>query len=177
MGEFFLVKEDRKEVEFNIVSPPKLEFADGCGNIASNFDHKLQDQDHQHQHEDDKKEEEYESSVSSCSELKKPLLGHSDLQVEDDDNGFRIPTSLVDDDDNGFRTPTSLDSKLPVITKCPPAPKKSKPQTSNKRKASSPIVRRSLLLDLSKEVESMFPPKIQQDLGQKIKKARRDNTE
>lgn len=34
-------------------------------------------------------------------------------------------SSTEDDDDNdGFRTPTSLEHKIPVPTQCPPAPKK-----------------------------------------------------
>ncbi|MCD9646301.1 hypothetical protein HAX54_036032 [Datura stramonium] len=42
---------------------------------------------------------------------------------------------LPEDDDDGFKTPTSLESKIPILTTCPPAPK---PKCSgNKRKASS----------------------------------------
>lgn len=84
-------------------------------------------------------------------------------------------SSSDDDDDDGFRTPTSLDHKIPVITHCPTPPRKIIP--SRKRKLVSPrILRpRKLLLDLSEEVDSMFPQALQQDIGRKIKKARRDD--
>ncbi|XP_043698543.1 cyclin-dependent protein kinase inhibitor SMR3-like [Telopea speciosissima] len=81
------------------------------------------------------------------------------------------------DDDDGFRTPTSLDHRIPAIQQCPPAPRK--PKSSPKRKASSSSsssssTRRQLfLLDLSQEIESLFPPALLADLGRKIKKIRR----
>ncbi|KAK7279511.1 hypothetical protein RJT34_24564 [Clitoria ternatea] len=40
----------------------------------------------------------------------------------------------VSDDDESYRTPTSKASKIPAILTCPPAPKKSKPFGSCKRK-------------------------------------------
>ncbi|KAI5682353.1 hypothetical protein M9H77_03581 [Catharanthus roseus] len=111
--------------------------------------------------DDDKKLEENrtETSVSSAESQgeKRYLLGESE----------------VADDDDGFATPTNSDHKIPVITQCPPAPKKIRP--SAKRKASSPDrIRRNLQIDLSREVESMFHPTVQDDLGRKIKKARRE---
>ncbi|EXC30996.1 hypothetical protein L484_021296 [Morus notabilis] len=85
-------------------------------------------------------------------------LRESDVKVEDDE-------------DDGFKTPTSLDHKIPVIQQCPSAPRK--PKVSFKRKAAPPssrTARRSLQLNFSEQIESMFP-----DLQclHKSKKARR----
>ncbi|PSR98277.1 Cyclin-dependent protein kinase [Actinidia chinensis var. chinensis] len=74
-------------------------------------------------------------------------------------------------DDDGFRTPTSLAHKLPKITQCPPAPRKIRLHPSRKRKISQ-----SLEIELSREVDSMFPIRVHEDLGRKIKKARREDT-
>ncbi|CAN4116093.1 unnamed protein product [Withania somnifera] len=43
---------------------------------------------------------------------------------------------VPEDDDDGFRTPTSLESRIPILTTCPPAPKVKRSGT--KRKASPP---------------------------------------
>ncbi|GMH30078.1 hypothetical protein Nepgr_031921 [Nepenthes gracilis] len=91
-----------------------------------------------------------------------------------------LNASDVDDEDTnvGFRTPTSLDHKIPEIRPCPLPPRKLKPNPSGKRKSSDPddVCRVSSsnnsLIDLSREVESMFPPLIQANIGRKIKKAR-----
>ncbi|GMJ10733.1 hypothetical protein HRI_004742500 [Hibiscus trionum] len=90
------------------------------------------------------------------SKLKWPCSG--EFNVADDEN------------DDGFKTPTCLDHKIPAILKCPPAPRKLKslPIISAKRKAS----RRRILLDFTKEMESLFPPPLLADLGNKIKKVR-----
>lgn len=92
-----------------------------------------------------------------------------------------------DDDDEGFKTPTAVDNQIPGIKQCPPAPRKPKPPlitaTSTKRKLSSssssaPSVSSNVSrrrLDLSQEVNSLFPKRILDDLHRKIKKARRDH--
>ncbi|XP_051130482.1 uncharacterized protein LOC127251006 [Andrographis paniculata] len=76
------------------------------------------------------------------------------------------------DGEDGFRTPTSSENKIPPVTDCPPAPRKSKNQSSKlKRKASSsspppapPQARRRILeSDASTEVESIFRPDSGQD--------------
>ncbi|KAH6802560.1 hypothetical protein C2S51_034006 [Perilla frutescens var. frutescens] len=84
------------------------------------------------------------------------------------------------EDDDGFKTPTSSDHRIPAITQCPPAPKKFRPPPSKlKRKAASPPASsRSIELDSSAEVESIFCPivKDQDDTQQhKIKKPRTDD--
>uniref|UniRef100_A0A5B6YW82 Cyclin-dependent protein kinase inhibitor SMR3-like n=1 Tax=Davidia involucrata TaxID=16924 RepID=A0A5B6YW82_DAVIN len=152
-SEFFLVKEDKQEIEFEVSSRPTLEFPDGFQVTASNNDPELQ----KHQ-----QEEKCEVNTESSKELKTPLLG----EIE------------VADDDDGFTTPTSSDHKIPVIKQCPPAPQKLRPQQSTTKRKSPPKLRPNILqLDLSKEVESMFPPTLQDDIGRKIKKARRDDKE
>ncbi|XP_052211365.1 cyclin-dependent protein kinase inhibitor SMR3-like [Diospyros lotus] len=94
-----------------------------------------------------------------------PSLGKFD--AADDD---------YDHDSGRCRTPTSSDQRIPLVPKCPPAPRKPKslPLTPGKRNAAT---RRRLLLDLSGEVESLFPTPLVADLGEsgRIKKARKVN--
>ncbi|KAJ0266727.1 Cyclin-dependent protein kinase inhibitor SMR14 [Hirschfeldia incana] len=55
---------------------------------------------------------------------------------------------------------------------CPPRPPR-KPKASPAVKGRAMWLKRSvILLDVSREVESMFPPSVLQDFGKKIKKAR-----
>ncbi|KAJ4725824.1 cyclin-dependent protein kinase inhibitor SMR3-like [Melia azedarach] len=78
---------------------------------------------------------------------------------------------LKEDSDEGFKTPTSSDHKIPVVLQCPPAPRKPKSRPLTKRKVSP----RRVLHDLSNEIEAMFPPALLADLGNKIKKVRKEN--
>ncbi|GLT60164.1 hypothetical protein SLA2020_329430 [Shorea laevis] len=75
---------------------------------------------------------------------------------------------------DGLKTPTALDHRIPAKLKCPPAPRKPKPLPSAKRKE---LLRRRILLDLTKEIESLFPPAVRADLGNKIKKVRQGTDE
>ncbi|XP_055807245.1 uncharacterized protein LOC129875994 [Solanum dulcamara] len=61
-----------------------------------------------------------------------------------------------DDDDDGFITPTSSDHKIPVMTKCPPAPKK----TVKRKFSDSPNIHPTLHVDF-------------EDLEENIKKLRK----
>lgn len=144
-SELFLIEKDPKVIEFNILLRPTLEISDGV-QIAGPGDQEL----HRRQEEEEEKDQ-------KCREM--ASLGE-----------FKL-----DDDDDGFRTPTSLDHKIPVIQKCPPAPRKPKSLPSTKRKASSN--RRQLLFDVSDEMELLFPPTLLSDLGCKTKKFRSDSTE
>ncbi|KAK4730633.1 hypothetical protein R3W88_023621 [Solanum pinnatisectum] len=54
--------------------------------------------------------------------------------VEDDDDENEVV--VLEDDNDGFRTPTSLESKIPILTTCPSAPRRN--YSGIKRKASSP---------------------------------------
>ncbi|KGN65712.1 cyclin-dependent protein kinase inhibitor SMR3 [Cucumis sativus] len=82
-------------------------------------------------------------------------------------NGGR--SNSVEDDDNGFKTPTSLEHKIPTSLQCPMAPRKPKPRRLTKRKA---VERHRLLLDLSSEIQSLFPAEFLVGLGGKIKRVR-----
>lgn len=82
---------------------------------------------------------------------------------------IRIPSYQEEEEENGgFKTPTSEVHRITEILECPPAPRKPKSMEALKRKAPRP---RSLL-DLSKELESLFPSPIVLDLGGKIKKVK-----
>ncbi|KAL7169923.1 hypothetical protein ACSBR2_034883 [Camellia fascicularis] len=139
--ELLILKEDKKQIEFPVSSIPTLKFPDGSQITTSNLDHL-------HHHQEQEQEEKCESTASSET-LKPPCLGQSD----DDD----------DDDDDGFRTPTSLDHKIPVITQCPPAPKKLRQRPSTKKRKA-----------LFRDDELMFPSKpFGEDFERKIKRSRR----
>ncbi|KMT11095.1 hypothetical protein BVRB_5g111790 [Beta vulgaris subsp. vulgaris] len=96
--------------------------------------------------------------------------------------GIHTVNSVADDEvlDDRPTTPTSSDQRIPETRPCPPAPRKPKSRPIRKRKFSDGCVIPSSsnsssvtrLLDFSKEIESMFPPRLQANLGCKIKKAR-----
>ncbi|KAI4304638.1 hypothetical protein MLD38_040118 [Melastoma candidum] len=54
-----------------------------------------------------------------------------------------------EDEESGFKTPTSPERKIPVILECPPAPRKPK----TKKRTRVPTI----LVDMSWEIEAMFP--------------------
>ncbi|XAR68951.1 hypothetical protein NMG60_11000375 [Bertholletia excelsa] len=129
------------------------ELANGCPETASSQDSEEQGSD---------REEATDSTEDPETET--TFLGNSEVAESDD----------------GFRTPTSSDHKIPTAKHCPPPPKKPRIRFPSKRKASllPPLISQNvLLLDLSKEVESMFPPTLREDLGRKIKRARREDAE
>ncbi|CAI9762024.1 unnamed protein product [Fraxinus pennsylvanica] len=146
--DFFLIKEEQKEIKFDILSEPKVEDSCSTQDIVT----KQEDDDTDH------KEEEIEVTFSS-REYEKPCLAESE----------------VGEYDEGFKTPTSLVHKIPVVTQCPAAPRKTRP--SKKRKSSPARIRRSLQLDVSAEIESLFPSRPRDCNEHKIKKARRDGAE
>ncbi|KAI8015138.1 Cyclin-dependent protein kinase inhibitor SMR3 [Camellia lanceoleosa] len=142
------LKNDKKQTESKISSPPTSEFPDGSQSTDSNLDNP--------DHENGKEEEKSEVTASFDQKLKSEA-------------------AVVDDDDDGFKTPTSLDHKIPVNTECPPAPKRRRKSQSSsqslKRKATTTE------LDLKEEIELLlFAPTIRDDLDRKIKKARRDDS-
>ncbi|XP_022747091.1 cyclin-dependent protein kinase inhibitor SMR10-like [Durio zibethinus] len=162
-SELFLVKGDEEGMEFDILKRPALEFQEECQATATSSSH---DRPGDHQERDalgdheEKKGGERNVTASNEREKKKNIsLGE-----------FKA----TDDDDYGFKTPTTLDQKIPVMKQCPPAPKKPKPLPSNKRKASTPSSggAANLQLDLSQQVESLFPRPLIADLHRKVKKAR-----
>ncbi|KAG6643172.1 uncharacterized protein LOC122275413 [Carya illinoinensis] len=81
----------------------------------------------------------------------------------------------VEEDDDGFKTPTSLDNKIPAIKQCPPAPRPNKQLPMKRAKSSIVLKKTPQPLNLLEEVEALFPLRIVSDLHRKIKKARRDD--
>uniref|UniRef100_A0A7C9DX77 Uncharacterized protein n=1 Tax=Opuntia streptacantha TaxID=393608 RepID=A0A7C9DX77_OPUST len=85
-------------------------------------------------------------------------------------------TAASPDQDDRPNTPTSPDSRIKENPLCPPAPMKPKSQPVRKRRRSAEhdtnVRSSSRLLDFCKEVESMLSPRLQGNLGGKIKKAR-----
>ncbi|KAL2481542.1 Uncharacterized protein Adt_34508 [Abeliophyllum distichum] len=167
-SQFFLVKEDqeeeKEEIKLDNLSQPQLEIIDSCQQEDEGIQEKKPEDETDHKKEEEeggggggKKEEICEITSVSFIESKIPCLGESEVAENDD----------------GFRTPTSLDQKIPVMTQCPPAPKKTRPEPSMKRKAS----RRSLQFDVSAEVDSIFSPIPEEDLDLKFKKPRTDRDE
>lgn len=137
----------------------------------------------QGQHEDnniDKEKEELEEEDLEGSIVlsKEPGSESSTLPSPRKEHHKKVEDEKEEDND-GFRTPTSLDHRIPVVAKqCPPAPRKPKP--SLKRKASqSSFSSCRHPLDLSKEVELLFPAQQHNQLlsdhsHQSTKKVRRE---
>ncbi|XVE79587.1 hypothetical protein DITRI_Ditri14bG0070600 [Diplodiscus trichospermus] len=148
-------------MEFSFLVRPPLEFQEAQCRIAP-FNQDVNDEP-----ADQRQKEEKEKK---CKLLMPPLelnlTSSGELKVHE--NG-----EDRDENKDGFKTPTSLDHKIPVMLKCPPAPRKPKSLPSPKRKA----FRRRILLDLTKEIESLFPPALLADLGNKIKKVRRQGSD
>ncbi|XWS43713.1 hypothetical protein CRYUN_Cryun16bG0127300 [Craigia yunnanensis] len=167
-SELFLVKDCEEGIEFDILKRPPLEFQEECQATASSSSSDDIPDDHLERDVQGDHEEEIggESNVTASKESeKKKKISLGEFKATDDHN-------------DGFKTPTSLDQKIPVMKQCPPAPRKPKPLPSNKRKASTPSsgstahTHMNLLLDLSQEVESLFPRPLLTDLHRKVKKAR-----
>lgn len=80
---------------------------------------------------------------------------------------IRIPAPYEDkDDDEGLNTPTSAIHRISEMLQCPPAPRKPKSLQSKKRRAPRPV----LLLDLSREIDCLFPRPVLFEVGGQIKK-------
>lgn len=101
--------------------------------------------------EAEKKAEEFEIVVSSLK-IKIPSLA----EFKDDN----------EEEKDGFRTPKSLDQEIPL--NCPPAPRKPKSMPLNIRK-------RRNLINLSREIDSLFSPVLLADLNGKIKKVKKEH--
>ncbi|XP_022753596.1 cyclin-dependent protein kinase inhibitor SMR3-like [Durio zibethinus] len=159
---FFSEKDLNSTMEISFLARPPLEFQEELCQIApfQDVDDEAQQQIEERVQEQQEDEKEDKSKLlMSPLELKLPSLGGE----------FKVNENGEDDENNdGFNTPTSLDHKIPVMLKCPPAPRKPKSLPSPKQNA----FRRRILLDLTKEIESLFPPALLADLGNKIKKVR-----
>ena len=142
-----LTEKDLNSIGLNFLVKPPFEFHDEddeCGRTKTTTTREMHGQEQQ-------QEEKCKVKLVAPMELKISCLG--EFKVEDDD-------------DDGFKTPTSLDHRIPLILPCPPAPKKPKSIQSTKRRA--PGQNRRVLLDLSNEIQSLFPA----DLGCKLKRVK-----
>ncbi|KAF8010723.1 hypothetical protein BT93_J1385 [Corymbia citriodora subsp. variegata] len=97
-----------------------------------------------------------------------PSLGELS-SVEEDDDGFKTPTPTT----TTTTTSSGREAEIPVAAQCPPAPRKARAVRSAKRKDRSAGV---TLLDLTDEIDSLFPPAIRRHLYGKIKKVKLESS-
>ncbi|KAK4286525.1 hypothetical protein QN277_003070 [Acacia crassicarpa] len=96
--------------------------------------------------------------IVAAADLKLKIPSYDDKDLDDGSSG------------DACRTPTSRDQKIPS---CPPAPKKPKAIPSCRKRKSRVVT--GNILDLSQEIESLFPAPLLLDLYGKINKVRRGN--
>ncbi|KAL2332127.1 hypothetical protein Fmac_019708 [Flemingia macrophylla] len=106
----------------------------------------VQERDHHH----DQHQEEQQKQRNAIS-LKIEIPSHVGSKNDDSTN-------------EGLKTPTSSDHKIPVILECPGAPRKAKTKPATKRKA----CRQRVVLDLSKDLESLLDMPCAVDLGRGV---------
>lgn len=164
-----VVKDDDEDertssLEFQDDNEKKMVMMVSLGELKANDD----DGDGDDEDEDERNSLEFQDKKKKKKTEKKKIISLGELKANDDDG-----------DDDGFKTPASLDHKIPVMNQCPPAPRKPKPLSSNKRKPSSPPSsggdRNLLKIDFDKEVESLFPSDVLADIHRKVKKARKED--
>ncbi|QCE09233.1 hypothetical protein DEO72_LG10g452 [Vigna unguiculata] len=145
---------DKDLIGANIVDPEL-----GCQAFIQEDHHlfKLKHLSVQERHQDNKdRHQEHQHQRNSIIVITKPVCPIT-LKLD-------IPSSYVgseNEDDDGYATPTSSEKKIPAIPECPGAPKKTKAKPAAKRKA----FRRRTLLDLTQDLESLFPVPCVADLG------------
>ncbi|KAB1226020.1 Cyclin-dependent protein kinase inhibitor SMR3 [Morella rubra] len=170
-SQMFLISEkDPNAMEFNFRVRPALEFRDesltvppetySLQEIQGLKKEEEEDQERERERERAQDEEKEDKCNTSGSSLRLKILSPGEFRD-------------VEDDNDGFKTPTALDHKISAILECPPAPRKPRPTPLTKRKA----VRRRILLDLSNEIESLFPPVVGVYLSGKTKKIRQGSDE
>ncbi|KAL1813197.1 hypothetical protein DCAR_0625494 [Daucus carota subsp. sativus] len=158
------IRGDTKEKETNIPVVPSESGTEETG-IQGHTNTSPEDGIIIHKHEDKSSD----NIATICASNQKALVLSSSKQQCTSSNNDDLD---LNDDNDGFRTPTSLDHRIPVMKQCPPPPRK-RSVSSRKRKIPSPLLMRTTLqlLDVSQElIESMFPPR--EDKSHKIKKAR-----
>ncbi|KAM7468086.1 hypothetical protein LguiB_015648 [Lonicera macranthoides] len=169
-SESSLPKQDQKETKSHIPSSPTSESSIGPQNPPSI-----------HQNQQVNRTEESSSPVFLEIESQNTPSNHQNEEINLTEESISPVLSETEpevaDDNDGFRTPTSLDHKIPVTKQCPPAPRKKREKhfSSRKRKLETPRSGRNLQLDLTDEIESLFPPSVKENLGRRIKKARRED--
>ncbi|KAL7127415.1 hypothetical protein ABFS83_14G251300 [Erythranthe nasuta] len=113
-------------------------------------------------------EEEADQKIAFSVPVLKIKLPSSAVAVTVDEHGEE---EEEEEEDGGCRTPKAADHEKNIPQKCPPPPRKPKSSLlCIKRKLGQRI-----LLDLSSEIESLFPPNLLRDfVSGKIKKLRKE---
>lgn len=97
---------------------------------------------------------------TSCQDIQPKLpenLGKINGEEEDDHPKFQEGQNpKFEEEEEGYRTPTSPEHRIPVITQCPPAPKRPRPHHSELERKLPQAVCRRLQFDAMKEVEFIF---------------------
>ncbi|KAK6926964.1 hypothetical protein RJ641_008683 [Dillenia turbinata] len=85
--------------------------------------------------------------------------------------------ALEEEEEEGIKTPTSTDHKIQRILECPPAPRKPKPKSLQvtRRRSSANSCRRQIFLNLSNEIDSLFPLAVRASFSSKIRKVRKED--
>ncbi|XP_057971414.1 cyclin-dependent protein kinase inhibitor SMR3-like [Malania oleifera] len=184
--EFFLLKGSQQQIQLSLLTRPALEFPDdGCHPNASHdrnpiihHVHHLPPQSQGSEapldlNQPGKCEKIAPDSPEKVGRHDKPSISISLTGTEPTDNN---------DDEDGFRTPTSLEHRIPEPKQCPPAPRRSpcRLRLSPRKVSSATRRRRSLNLDLLREIEEFFGLPTDQDddryrFDRKMKRARRDD--
>ncbi|KAJ4849154.1 hypothetical protein Tsubulata_045091 [Turnera subulata] len=183
--DMFFSEKDLNSKEFNLQVRPELE--DNCCGINPPLQEDSQKNEVQEPKQEEEKAAAEEKDSCKLQDSQKNEQVQEQKQEEDSSCKLLVPTLKIqlpgegenrteeeeEDNSDGFKTPTSADHKIPLVLQRPPAPpRKPKALPSAKRKSSS---RRRALLDLSNEIESLFPPALRSDLGARMKKARQGN--
>ncbi|KAL2336658.1 hypothetical protein Fmac_011104 [Flemingia macrophylla] len=96
------------------------------------------------------------SSSSNCEESQQICRIRVPKQGDSESSTSKVLKE--EDEEDGFKTPTSLDHKISVPSQCPPAPRKTKPSLKRKASYYNNHCHCTHPLDLSKEVlELLFP--------------------
>ncbi|KAK7293035.1 hypothetical protein RJT34_15896 [Clitoria ternatea] len=166
--EFLLIKEDKEDSSHNFQIVKRIQ-SEEFETLSSSFNSQYS-QDRKKEINSHQEIEECHDQICRITSTTTPLPPGEKHKVEEKEE---------EENDDGFKTPTSLYHKISVDTKCPPAPRKTKP--SLKRKASSQYSNHCNFrhpLDLSEEVlQLLFPTQHINPLSdsqQTTKKVRRE---
>ncbi|CAB4284492.1 unnamed protein product [Prunus armeniaca] len=160
----------------NRISGLKVSNSDPC------FHHDHDDQTQKPTLENPEQPSDHDHALHDHPQQEQPKNGADHINTPAKQERRTTESVDVDDDDDGFKTPTSLEHRIPPMTKCPPAPRK--PLRKRKVVTSSSTSRRRIQFQFdhldTKELEAFFASNfLLQDLRAKIKKAKqahRDET-
>ncbi|PHT36355.1 hypothetical protein CQW23_24055 [Capsicum baccatum] len=178
-SELFQVKEEgEKKKSSDDIQLPTSNNPDRCVDIApgqhGNVDRKQDENNLDHDDYDDiRKKDIFQGNCSedqtdkgrSWSRYEIGTVHRRSTQALHEDDTHKSRNYPDDDpDDDGFTTPTSSDHKIPVMTTCPPAPKKS----IKRRFSASPNMHPTLQVDFESIIQ-------EEDLGGNNKKLRKND--